>query len=178
MPNRDDYEQLIQPLEQQMLLTIGRLVRDPDRAADVLQDAMTRIWFGLDRLKVHPNPQAYVLSVCISAAHDMLRKMKRIATAQQAMVAEGRVRTGGPEPSAVLAEREVEQAVLNAISWLPVQQATAVLMRLIHEKPFADIAEALGCEESTARTHYARGRASLARDLARYSNASDATRSK
>lgn len=174
MPRREDYERLIRPFEEQMLLTIGRLVRDADRAADVLQDSLTKLWGRLDRLRDHPNPKAYILSVCISVAHDALRKLRRLEAAQLVMAAEARSRAGEgagtPEPVSMAVEKEIEAAVLDAVSRLPNQQATAVLMRLLHEESYADIAQALDCELTTARTHVARGRAALARDLAQYSD--------
>lgn len=168
MPNREDYDRLIRPCEEQMMLTIGRIVRDADKAADVLQDTMTKLWSGLDRLRDHPNPKAYILSVCISSAHDALRKLKRLQAAQLVMAAEAASRIGTPEPVMVLSEREVEAAVMTAISRLPTQQATAVLMRILHEESYANIAQALACEETTARTHVARGREALARELVRF----------
>ena len=82
------------------------------------------------------------------------------------MEAEARGRAGTPEPSVALEAREVEDEVLAAVSRLSAQQATAVLLRLIHELPYEDVAEALGCSETTARTHVARGREALARSLA------------
>lgn len=170
MPTREDYDRLIRPFEEQMLLTIGRIVRDADRAADVLQDAVTKLWIGLDRLRVHPNPKAYVLSVCITVAHDALRTLKRTEAAQLVMATEARSRAGVPEPVATVVGRETEALVLKAISRLPTQQATAVVMRLLHEQSYAEIAQALGCEETTARTHVARGREALARELAHHAN--------
>jgi RNA polymerase sigma-70 factor, ECF subfamily len=170
VPTREDYDRLIRPFEEQMLLTIGRLVRDADRAADVLQDSLTKLWSGLDRLRSHPNPRAYVLSVCISVAHDALRRLKRVEAAQLVMAAEAYARAGVQEPVSVIAGQEVEQAVLKAISQLPAQQATAVVLRLLHEQSYAEIAQALECQETTARTHVARAREALARDLARFAD--------
>lgn len=161
----NDYDRLIRPFEEQMLLTIGRIVRDADRAADVLQDALAKLCTLFDRLREHPNPKAYVLSVCITVAHDALRKSKRAEAAQQMMFAEARTRAGMPEPVSAVVEEEIEHAVLQAISRLPSQQGTVVLLRLMHEQTYQEIAQALGCEVATARTHYARGREALAREL-------------
>lgn len=168
MPIHEDYNRLIRPHEEQMLLSIGRIVRDPDRAADVLQDVMTKLCESIDRLREHPNPQAYVLSVCITVAYDALRKLKRAEGARQVMLAEARSRAGLPDPVTAVVEREVEQAVLKAISRLPAQQAAVVLLRLMHEQSYQEIAQALGCEVTTARTHFARGREALAKDLSQF----------
>ena len=166
MAQADDYDRLIRPFEEQMLQSIGRIVRDVDRAEEALQEAVAKIWERRERIMPHPNPKAYVLSVCLTVAHDALRRGMRQAEARRVMEAEARGRAGTPEPSVALEAREVEDEVLAAVSRLSAQQATAVLLRLIHELPYEDVAEALGCSETTARTHVARGREALARSLA------------
>lgn len=168
----DEYDQLIRPFEEQMLQSIGRVVRDADRAEEALQDAVTKLWGGRARLASHPNPRAYVLSVCLSVAHDALRKLKRQEAARAVMLSEARSRSGSPEPSAGVEARELEDEVLTALSKLSSQQATAVLLRLMHEQSYADVAAALDCSEVTARTHVARGREALSRLLAHLAPAS------
>ena len=71
--NADAYERFIRPIEDRMLRSIGRIVRNVDRAEDALQDVMAKIWSVRQRLETHPNPTAYVLSVCITVALDSLR---------------------------------------------------------------------------------------------------------
>lgn len=51
---------------------------------------------------------------------------------------------------------------------LPRKQALAVLMRVVQEQSYADIAAALGCTEQTARSHASKGRARLRQVLVRY----------
>lgn len=162
----DDYDRLIRPFEEQMLHSIGRLVSDVDRAEDVLQEAVVKIWESRQQIESHPNPKAYVLSVCLTVAHDALRRGVRQAEARRVMEAEARNRAGLPEPSAALEAREVMDEVLAGVSRLSAQQATAVCLRLIHELSYEEVASALGCSETTARTHFARGREGLARSLA------------
>lgn len=161
-----EYDRLIRPFEEQMLQSIGRIVRDADRAEDTLQEAVTKLWDGRTRLASHPNPRAYVLSVCLSVAHDALRRLKRQAAARAVMEAEARGRSDSSEPSEAVEARELADEVLAALSKLPSQQATAVLLRLMHEQSYADVAASLDCSETTARTHVARGRETLSRLLA------------
>ena len=40
---------------------------------------------------------------------------------------------------------------------LPRKQAQVVLMRLDEEHSFGDIAQAVGCSEATARSHFSKG---------------------
>jgi DNA-directed RNA polymerase specialized sigma24 family protein len=42
-----------------------------------------------------------------------------------------------------------------------------VLLHIVEEQPYEEVARAMGCSESTARVHVLRGRAALARRLYR-----------
>ena len=46
------YQRIIQPLEEQMIRSIWRIVRNADDADDVLQDALAVIWKRLDRISI------------------------------------------------------------------------------------------------------------------------------
>lgn len=161
----DFYEKVICPLQDQMIRTISRIVRDIDRAEDVLQDAMTKVWSNRERMDAHPNPSAYVLSICISTGLDALRRMERTKASERMLSSETNSLPGPMEPGSQVIAREVADEVMSAISDLSPQQAKAVLLRLIHEQTYAEIALVMDCSEATVRTHVARGRDALTRSL-------------
>jgi RNA polymerase sigma factor (sigma-70 family) len=158
------YEEHLAPLETRMLRTTWRIVRDEDRARDALQDALVVVWRRRERVRSHPNPEALILRIAIHAAVDAVRKDQRRRAGVELPVSP----TASPSrgPAAALEVRELREQVLAAIARLPVKQATAVLMRVLEERPYRVIAEALECAEVTARIHVMRGRARLGRILA------------
>jgi len=160
------YATLIAPVEDRMMRSIWRVVRDADDADDALQDALAIIWKRLDRIRRHPNPQALVLKICIDSAYDVLRKRLRGRRREDLEAVERELADSRPQPLEVASGRENRAAVLRAIGELPRNQGRAVLMRIIEEQPYSAIAEALGCEEATARAHVKRGRDRLAQLLA------------
>ena len=64
-------------------------------------------------------------------------------------------------------DRDLRAAVLEAIGELPRRQAAAVLLHIVEERSYEEISRAMGCSETTVRVHVLRGRAKLARRLAR-----------
>ena len=60
-----------------MILTVARIVRDPEDAADVFQEVLAVIWNKLERIDRHPNPHAYILRICVTRSYDALRKKAR-----------------------------------------------------------------------------------------------------
>ena len=165
---QDIYGELIAPVEQRMMRTVARITRNPDDAADAFQNAVAFIWKNLKKIHCHPNPQAYILSVCASAAYDTLRHKRRwerhtpLTDNSKLAASPG----SGPESAALAAEGE--RILLMAIASLPRNQAQAVLLRIVEEESFESIAAALNCGPATARSHVSKGKARLRDILAQY----------
>jgi RNA polymerase sigma-70 factor (ECF subfamily) len=160
------YQQYLAPLESRMLRSVHRLLRDPELARDALQDALVRIWRSRDVVLRHPRPDALLLRICINAAFDALRHAGRRNATNAAAFFEAHARAPGCGPEAILEDRERREAVLAALARLPRQQALAVLLHLVQEQPYAEVAEIMGCSQVTARIHVMRARHRLRRLLA------------
>ncbi len=158
------FNEMIGPIRDRMVRTVGRIVADPHDAADTMQIALLAVWNDLERIHRHPNPQAYILRVCISAAYDSLRRRVREQHGRVDIESIAWLPSTTPGPAAQLAARNIEEAVLRGIASLPAQQAQAVLLRIVEDEPFDAIARVLGCDEQTARSHVSKGKARL-RDL-------------
>lgn len=161
------YDQIIRPIEDRMIRSIWRVVRNPEDAEDAMQDALVTILKQWHRIRNHPNPQSLVLKICLDAACDATRRRLRQArlvelsqgTVEQAVVSQS--------PAETLLSRERYVEIVTAIHRLSHQQAISVLMRAIEGQPYEAIAAVLGCSEATARKHVARSRQRLRNWLAR-----------
>ena len=71
--NGSDYERFIDPIEDQMVRLVWRIVRHRQDFEDALQEALTTIWKRLDRIRRHRNPHALILRICANAGYDILR---------------------------------------------------------------------------------------------------------
>ena len=162
-----DYDLLVKPVEGRMMRAIWRIVRQREGAEDALQDALTIIWKKRAAVAGHPNPEALILRISVNAAYDAVRKRQRRLKHESPGLPDDRVDKATPPVANVLEDRELREAVLEAIACLPRRQATAVLLSIVEEQPYGDIARAMGCSESTVRVHVMRGRAALAGSLAR-----------
>ena len=159
--DRTIYDELIAPLEAAMTRSIWRVVRNAELAEDCLQEALAVIWKKRSRIRLHPNPQALILKICLNSAYDALRKLERVR--RQTDLSRLDNVPAPPEHGADrdLEAREMEEQVQQAIRRLPRKRALAVMMRLIQEESFEAIAQALDCSEVTVRIHISRGRAQL-----------------
>jgi RNA polymerase sigma factor (sigma-70 family) len=164
--DQTDYERLIRPIEDRMIRSLWRIVRDPDDFDDAFQEALAAIWKRLGRIRRHPNPHALILRICANAAYDVLRDNARCRRGEQLDLLSADVAHPSPSIPDLLAGQEERREISRAISRLPRKQAEAALMRFAQELPYREIAQALGCSEVTARTHVKRARARLSKQLA------------
>jgi len=162
-----DYDVLVRPLESRMMRSIWRIVRQREAAEDALQDALALIWKKRDVVARHPKPEALILRIAVSAAYDAVRKSRRRLRHEIPGLPDDRVDDAAPEVGKGIEDRDLRTAILGAIGRLPRRQAMAVLLHIVEELSYEDIARALGCSESTVRVHVMRGRERLARHLAR-----------
>ena len=159
--DRAIYDELIAPLEDRMMRSIWRIVRNADLAEDSLQDALAVIWKKRLRICGHPNPPALILKICLSAAYDSLRRLQRRRRQTDLSQLDGVPASTYHNADRDLEERELGEQVQQAIRRLPKKRALAVMMRLINDEPFDAIAQALDCSEVTVRIQISKGRAQL-----------------
>lgn len=164
-----DYDLLVKPVEGRMMRAIWRIVRHRESAEDALQDALAVVWKKRHVVARHPNPEALILRIAITSAIDAVRKDRRRLRHEAPGLSEDRAGVAGPTTVQEVEARDLRSAVLEAIRHLPRRQATAVLLHVIEERSYADVARAMGCSEATVRVNVMRGRARLARRLARRS---------
>jgi RNA polymerase sigma-70 factor (ECF subfamily) len=155
------YDQIVRPIEDRMIRSIWRVVRNPEDAEDAMQDALVTILKQWDRIRRHPNPQSLVLKICLDAACDATRR--RVRHARIVELSQGPVEQAGgsPLPAETILGREQYAEIVAAIHRLSRRQAAAMLMRAVQGQSYEEIAAVLGCTEATARKHVARSRQRL-----------------
>jgi RNA polymerase sigma factor (sigma-70 family) len=159
------YEQLIAPVESQMMRSIWRIVRNQEAAEDTMQEALTIIWKKLDRICGHPNPHAFILKICVNAAYDTLRRTRRIRQREKSSKIQEFAAGSEADGYERLEKKNAEVEIMDAIRRLPRKQALAVLMRIVQGQSYDSIAQVLDCSEVTVRIHVSKGRAKLNRWL-------------
>lgn len=139
------------------LLELAWLItRDPEDARDAVQDALAGLYRRWELLPSGDEFEAYVHRTVVNACLAVLRRRP-----SWLLVAR-------PEElrSAPVSEDFAEQADTSAAVWqlcgeLRPGQRAAVVLRFWSDASYAEIGAALGCTESTARSHVHRAIAAL-----------------
>jgi RNA polymerase sigma factor (sigma-70 family) len=149
------YTRFIEPNREQMKRSIVRIVHDPDDAADALQDALYKILSYSDAIQTHPNPRAYLMSICISSSYDVLRRRYRTVKNEVQLLSDRKL--DAAEPTQPSMHIDTIGLIQQGIVQLPLKQAQAVFLRLFEEEPYKVIGQLLHCTEGTARSHVSKG---------------------
>lgn len=160
------YDQFIRPSEERMMACVWRIAREREGAKDALQNALAIIWRKRDLVAKHPNPEALMLRICRESAIDLVRQSARcsLREVQVSELPEGEAQDR-ETPLTRMCEDEIAVGIRQAIAALPGKQSLAVVMRIVEDLPYAEVAAALDCSEATARTHVKRGREQLRKSL-------------
>lgn len=145
------YDEVIAPIRGRMMGTIWRMVRDPGATDDVVQDVLLYLYKHIEKVRRHPNPTALILRICNHRAIDHLRRNQRRQELMRDLDPEEVARSSEPGPDESLQRREYRERVLTAVNRLPRRQAEALMLHVVEDLPYPDVARALGCRESTAR---------------------------
>lgn len=156
-----DYVTFVEPIRHRMVNSIWKIVRDPEDTDDVLQDVLLRVAQKVASIRKHPNPTALILRMCINLAIDSRRKTGcRIRHLNPGASVE-RLRTKTPSPSDQILWQERQEQVLAAIHDLPPRQAESIILLAIEDFSYPEIAQAMGCRESTVRVLVSKARKRL-----------------
>lgn len=149
-----DYEDFFRQ-ELRPLMALATAIAGADRAEEIAQEALLRAHREWGRIARYDKPGAWVRRVTINLATSSQRRrsaerraLQRVATRRQ---------LDAPPP-------EVDD-FWTLVRRLPDRQAAAVALHYLEDLGVAEIADALGCAEGTAKAHLHKARRTLAEHL-------------
>jgi RNA polymerase sigma factor (sigma-70 family) len=132
---------------------------DTQNAEDVLQEALADVYLRWNRLKIHENPEAYLIRVMVSKHADMRRKWLRRQQENETQWELSENIRDLVDQTEDVTQRLLVQAALKTLS--AVQRAVLVLI-YEHGMVLREVAEVLQIPTGTAASHLARGKAAVA----------------
>jgi RNA polymerase sigma-70 factor, ECF subfamily len=128
--------------------TVYLVVRDRATAEDAAQDGFVQLLRHWRKVSRYERPEAWVRRVAIRIA---IRQAKR-----------DRKRDDLLRSDVSIQEAPADDAFVEAIRELPAQQRAALVLFYYEDRPVSEVADILGCSDSTVKVHLHRGRKRLA----------------
>jgi RNA polymerase sigma-70 factor (ECF subfamily) len=167
----DAFEELVRRRTPGVLAFLRRMLGDAEDARDVAQLTFVRVWENLGRYDSSWAFSTWLFRIAGNLAIDALRSRRtRLRTENETLrLVHGGRSAETVEPDAPLGlEREEVLRVFTACSIvLSEKQKMVFVLREIEERESRDIAEILGCRESTVRNHLFQARRLLRDEVRR-----------
>jgi RNA polymerase sigma-70 factor (ECF subfamily) len=139
-----------------------RMIRDPELAADLTQDAFIKAYRAYDTLEKGENARAWLYQIAHRVALDDIRRKKIVRFLP--LTGEGK----GSSPSAerMAMDLRLTGPLERALARIPERQRAALLLAELHDLTGLELAAALGISHVAARALLTRARESLRQALA------------
>jgi RNA polymerase sigma-70 factor (ECF subfamily) len=165
----DSFNQLILRWERPIYALAYRTIGREDEARDVCQEAFLRAYRALPGFKGQAKFSSWLYRITLNLCRDWMRKQRRQPVSQipeDADIDEMAASTGPVESiEDLVARRELSSVVEDAMSHLPEEQRTAIILKEYHGMTFQEIADLQGCPLSTVKTRLYQGLSVLRREL-------------
>jgi len=145
-----------------VLRLLRRLTSDPGVAEEILQETWIAVWTSADRFRGSSSVRAWLLGVARRQAHNRLRRQNP-STVEFDTAPEPVDETTDVEGEVLAAAGRDE--ILAAIGRLPDTHRDVVVLALVEELPYADIAQVVGVPVGTVKSRMAKARRVLAAEL-------------
>jgi len=166
------FDLLVLKYQRKILRMLARMVHDPGDLEDVAQEAFIKAYRALPQFRGESAFYTWLYRIAINAARNWQAAKRRRPVHMSTL--------GSPEgetfhpidslsdiatPDAMLASREIVEAVHTAIGELPEDLRTAIVLREIEGMRYEDIAQTMGCPIGTVRSRIFRAREAIAARL-------------
>lgn len=161
-PSLADFEAEAMPHMNDLYRTATRILRDPSRAEDVLQDVFLQAWKSFDRFEPGTNCKAWLYRILFHSVNHYRRKWFRLRFFGESDERFEETLTWTPP----LPDTLTDGAILAALDRIPPDFKAVVLLVDVEEFAYKEVAEILQIPIGTVMSRLSRGRKLLREQLA------------
>jgi RNA polymerase sigma-70 factor (ECF subfamily) len=154
-------EELFQKHHGEIYAYLVRMLRDPELAADLTQDAFIKAYRAHDSLEDPAHARAWLYQIAHRVALDEIRRRKIV----RFLPWTGESYGTAPSAEHLALEGRLSSDLQRALARIPERQRAALLLAELHDLTGLELASALGVSHVAARALLTRARDSLRREL-------------
>ncbi len=160
------FAELVRRHRDRMWAVALRTLRDPEEAADALQEAFISAFRAAASFRAESQVTTWLHRIVVNACLDRMRRRQTRPTVPLPEAGPGEP----VSPRDAMAERETRLVVQEALNELPEEQRAPIVLVDVEGYSVAETARMLGIAEGTVKSRCARGRAKLAKVLGHLRN--------
>ncbi|MEV8436286.1 RNA polymerase sigma factor SigM [Actinosynnema sp. NPDC051121] len=160
------FSELVRRHRDRMWAVALRTLRDPEEAADALQEAFISAFRAAASFRAESQVTTWLHRIVVNACLDRMRRRQTRPTVPLPEAGPGEP----VAPRDAMAERETRLVVQAALNELPEEQRAPIVLVDVEGYSVAETAQLLGIAEGTVKSRCARGRAKLAKVLGHLRN--------
>jgi RNA polymerase sigma-70 factor (ECF subfamily) len=165
----ESFNQLILRWERPIYALAYRTIGREEDARDVCQETFLRAFRALPGFRGQAKFSSWLYRIALNLCRDWIRRERRAAIAPIPDDVDPVELAVSREPSEsieeLVARRQLARAVERAMTRLPEEQRTAIILKEYHGLTFQEIADLVGCPLSTVKTRLYQGLSVLRREL-------------
>lgn len=164
--DRDEAYRFVEDLfarhQNEIYAYLVRMLRDPELAADLTQDAFVKAYRAYDSLQKPENARAWLYQIAHRVALDNLRRRRIVRFVPLV----GETHNTSPSAEHLAMDLRLSADLQRALEKIPERQRAALLLAELHDLSGLELAAALGVSHVAARALLTRARESLRQALA------------
>src|ERR671912_1969312 len=167
----DSFNQLVLRWERPIYALAYRVIGRDEDARDVAQETFLRAFRALPGFKGQAKFSSWLYRIALNLCRDWIRRERRAQVVQAPENVDLVEMAAALEPAEsvedLVARKDLARAVERAMTGLPEEQRTAIILKEYHGLTFQEIADLVGCPLSTVKTRLYQGLTVLRRELAK-----------
>jgi RNA polymerase sigma-70 factor (ECF subfamily) len=165
----DSFNQLVVRWERPIYALAYRVIGREEDARDVAQEAFLRAFRALGGFKGEAKFSSWLYRITLNLCRDWIRRERRTPVSQAPegvdLIELAAEATPSETIEDLVSRKELGRAVAKALSTLPEEQRTAIILKEYHGLTFQEIADLLDCPLSTVKTRLYQGLSVVRRQL-------------
>jgi len=167
----ESFNELVLRWERPIYALAYRTIGREEDARDVCQETFLRAFRALPGFRGQAKFSSWLYRIALNLCRDWIRRERRTPVVQPPDDVDLVELAAAREPSETIedlvARQDLARAVEQAMTLLPEEQRTAIVLKEYHGLTFQEIADVVGCPLSTVKTRLYQGLTVLRRELAR-----------
>lgn len=167
------FERLVETHQSRVIGTVAKMLGSPAEAEDIAQQVFIRVWKSAGRYRPTASFTTWLMTITRNLVFNEVRRRKRrpvqpMPTDPDTEAPREFADVAASQPDEALREKELQDAIREAIAQLPEAQRMAVVLSRYEEMSHEEIGRVLGVSVQAVKSLLFRARTALRGTLERY----------